>query len=254
MIAFCAAPSSVGLGEGDVQRLEQRLALGVVRDRGGEVARTLRGRRSPRSRAARSASDSGCGRLVVGPLLGGLVQRLVVLVELVFQRLRRRLLAELALAGGRTSVSSAPAMANVDDASSLRSTSVMSERWLAGQRLQVVALQVLGHEVVEPVFALFRRELLDERQALACRGCRRVTCRRSVRWQIGFEPRLQRRRTPAPGRGWRTARGSSCRSPKTCSSMKLTRPNSSSSEFCSGVAVSSSLGAVCQRHASACWR
>ena len=59
-------------------------------------------------------------------------------------------------------------MAKVDEASSFRRTSVMRERWLAGKRLQVVAAQVIGDEVVEPVFALFRRELLHQRHGGWC--------------------------------------------------------------------------------------
>ena len=37
MMAFSAAPSSVALAKAMCERLEQRLALGVVVDRGGEL-------------------------------------------------------------------------------------------------------------------------------------------------------------------------------------------------------------------------
>ena len=60
-------------------------------------------------------------------------------------------------------------MANVDDASSLRRTSVIKAALAGRESLQVVALQVIGDEVVEPVFGLVRRELLEEREARVIR-------------------------------------------------------------------------------------
>ena len=71
------------------------------------------------------------GGLVVRPFLGGFVERLVVLVQFVFERFRGSCFWSFALSRLEMD-SSAPAMANVEDARSLRSTSVMRERWLAG--------------------------------------------------------------------------------------------------------------------------
>ena len=126
------APSA--LSNATSQRLQQRLALGVVRrwTWPGRANCVEVGDLASRC-AARSAVGQRLGRLVVLPFLGGLVERLVVLVELVFERLRRRpASASLALQPVRPCVSSAPAIAKVDEARSLRSTSVISERWLAG--------------------------------------------------------------------------------------------------------------------------
>ena len=66
------------------------------------------------------------------PFLGGFVQRFVILVELLFERLGGLAVsASLALSRFEM-IESAPAIAKVEEASSLRKTSVISERWLAG--------------------------------------------------------------------------------------------------------------------------
>ena len=96
-------------------------------------------------------------------------------------------------------MSSAPAIANVDDASSLRKHERHQCALAGGQRLQIVSAQILRHQVIEPVFAFFRREILDQRQSLRVAAYTAVTCRRSVRWQIGLRRRLKRIETPGPG-------------------------------------------------------
>ena len=88
-------------------------------------------------------------------------------------------------------------MAKVEDASSLRSTSVISERWLAGSACRLSPLQVLGDEVVEPVFALFRRELLHERKPLGVGDVRGdLPAQRAVADRLRAAPSASR--TPAP--------------------------------------------------------
>ena len=72
-----------------------------------------------------------CGRFLIFPFLRGFIQRFVVLVKFFFQRFRGSCLRSLALSRFEIDVS-APAMAKLEEASSLRKTSVISERWLAG--------------------------------------------------------------------------------------------------------------------------
>jgi hypothetical protein len=54
-------------------------------------------------------------------------------------------------------------MAKVDEASSLRSTSVIKAALTGRQSLEIILLQVFGDEMVEPVFAFLRREFLNQR-------------------------------------------------------------------------------------------
>ena len=73
-----------------------------------------------------------------------------------------------------------------------------------------------------------------------------MTCRRSVRWHRGFSRALRRSKT-----FW-SLRCANCsrklfRSPNACSSMKLTRPNNSSKEFCKGRRRKQQFGNVFQR-------
>ena len=79
-------------------------------------------------------------------------------------------------------------------------TSVISVRWPDGKRLQVVAPQVVRHQVVEPVFGLVGRELLDQRQPPCVRDVRRhLAPQRAMAERC--EPALQAWRTPAPASG-----------------------------------------------------
>ena len=110
--------------------------------------------------AARSSAVSGSTTgEVVFPLFGGFLQRFVILIQFVFQGLFGSFLAIFACKRVM-SVLSAPAIANVDEAKSFRSTSVISDRWLAGK-----ACSCRGADsptrVVQAVFVLGRRELLN---------------------------------------------------------------------------------------------
>lgn len=85
-----------GLGEGDLQRLGERLALGVVLDGGGEACEFV---------------EVGCFRfdggpifarkrfdgVAFGPFFGRFIERLVVSVQLLLQRFGGFLLLELSL-------------------------------------------------------------------------------------------------------------------------------------------------------------
>ena len=128
--------------------------------------------RANASRSAISALDGGAvglgerlGGFVLGPFLGGFVQGFVVLVQLVFERFRRLLLSQLGLepVGDRRE--------RAGDGEGGRGQQLAQHQRhqgaLAGrQGLQVVASQVFGNQVVEPVFAFLRGELLHQRQAL----------------------------------------------------------------------------------------
>ena len=122
-----------------------------------DVARRAKSSRSAISAsiAARSASESGVGGFVVVPFLGGFVQRLVVLSSSSSSDSVGSCFCSLALSRFEIDVS-APAMANVEEASSLRRTSVISVRWLAGSAWRFGAAQIFRDEFVEPVFAFFR--------------------------------------------------------------------------------------------------
>ena len=132
MMAFFAAPSSSALAKATAQRLQQGLALGVLVDGGRKLRKRVQ------------IGDLGFDRGAVGgrqrfelvilrPFLRGLVERLVVLVQLLFEPSRAQHRHRASLASGREIDVNAPAMANVEDASNLRSTSVISDRWLAGR-------------------------------------------------------------------------------------------------------------------------
>ena len=99
MIAFCAAPSSVGFVERTVERFEQGLAFSVMRDGRGETREAVQ-IGDLRSMALRSSSDSGSAGVLVGPFLSRFIQGFVVLVEFFFQRFARLLLLQLGLAAG----------------------------------------------------------------------------------------------------------------------------------------------------------
>ena len=85
-----------GLGKGDVQRLKQGLALGIVFDGDSQ--------RGERIEIGNLLFKGGAvclgewlGRFAVAPFLGGFIQGLVILVQFLLQRLCRLLLAELVL-------------------------------------------------------------------------------------------------------------------------------------------------------------
>ena len=189
MMAFCAAPSSAALAKAMSSAFSSALPLALC---SMEVASWAKPSRSAIScsMAARSASESGCGGLVVGPFLGGFVERFVVLVQLLFERFGRFLLAQLGLQPVRDGRQRA------GDGEGGRGQQLAQhqrhQRALAGgQRLQVVALQVVGDQVVEPVFAFFRRELLHQRQALGVGDVGSdLPAQRAV--ADGLQPRLQR--------------------------------------------------------------
>ena len=73
----------LGLGEGDAEGLEQGLALGVVIDRGREPGEGVEVGDLSLQRGTLGLAQ-GLGRVVLAPLLGRLVQRLVILVQCVF--------------------------------------------------------------------------------------------------------------------------------------------------------------------------
>ena len=81
-------------GKGDIERFQKCLAFGVVLNGSGkpgeliEVGDLLLQRCTIAVRKRR-------GGFVVDPLLGGLFERLIVLVQLLFKRFRRLLFAEL---------------------------------------------------------------------------------------------------------------------------------------------------------------
>ena len=81
-MAFFAAPSSAALSNATLQRLQQRLALGVVRDGRRQVAELLEVGDLARQGLAVCVRQRRPAILVV-PFLGRFVQRLVVLVEFV---------------------------------------------------------------------------------------------------------------------------------------------------------------------------
>ena len=70
-------------------------------------------------------------------------------------------------------MSSAPAIANDGRGQELAHDQRHEGALARRERLQIVAAQVLGDEVVEPVFGLVWRELLDERKAPGVRDIRR---------------------------------------------------------------------------------
>jgi len=152
------------LRERDVQRRQQRLALGVVLDRGGEPRELFEIRDLGFDRSAVVGRERR-GRLVFVPLLRGLGQRLVVLAQRVFERVRGLALVEL------RSETPRDVRERACDRESGRGEQLAQhqrhQRSLAGRkRLEVGTPQVFRNEIVEPVFALLRRELLDEWVAL----------------------------------------------------------------------------------------
>ena len=102
---------------------------------------------------------------VLGPLLGRFVEGLVILFELSFQRLLRFLRFEPGLE------STAQSVERARDGESGRGKQFAQdqghERALAlGQGLQIVPAEVVGDQVIEPVFALLRGKRLDDGQPL----------------------------------------------------------------------------------------
>ena len=82
-------------------------------------------------------------------------------------------------------------MAKVDEASSLRSTSVIKAALTGRQSLEIILLQVFGDEMVEPVFAFLRREFLNQRQTLGVGDVGRHLAAQGA-MADRLEPRLER--------------------------------------------------------------
>jgi hypothetical protein len=84
----------LGLGEGDGQRLQQRLALGIVLNGGCQLGEGVEvGDFLLKCPAVVFGKEFN--GFVVGPFLGGFVEGFVVLIQLVFERFGRLLLAQL---------------------------------------------------------------------------------------------------------------------------------------------------------------
>ncbi len=86
-----------GFLHGDGERLQQRFALGVVIDRSGETDEVVEIGDLSLDGGAVSFGKRRNSFVVVSPFLCGFVQRLVVLVEFLFQRFFRVLFTQLRL-------------------------------------------------------------------------------------------------------------------------------------------------------------
>ncbi len=183
------AAEFTGFGKGNVQGLEQCFALGVVIDTGRKLREAVQ--------VSDFAGDGfaifrgeGCTGFVLGPLLSRFVECFVVLAQFLVERLGWLLLFQLALEavghGGQRAGNGEGGRGQ-----KLAQHQRHQRARAGGQRLQVVALQVIGNELIETVFAFFRGELFHQREALGVGDIGRdLTAQGAM--ANGFEPRLQR--------------------------------------------------------------
>ncbi|OIQ71762.1 hypothetical protein GALL_466190 [mine drainage metagenome] len=190
---FLLRPNLVRLGEGDTQRFEQCLPLGIVFDGGRQLGKSVEVGDFLFERPAVGFAER-FGRLVLAPLFGGFVEGFVVLVQLVFQQFGRFLLAQLGLepVGNRSE--------RARDGKCGRGQQLAQHQRHQGalpgwQGLEILPLQVFGYEMVEAVFAFFRGELFHQRQAL---GVRNVGCDLAAQGAVadGLEAGLEHLENP----------------------------------------------------------
>ena len=101
----------------------------------------------------------------VFPLLGSFVERLVIGVKFIFQRLRGFLKAQFfpkAICNRSQRTRDGKGRGCQQFAQHQRHEGALA----GGQRLQIIALQILGNQMVEAVLALLRREFLHQGMAL----------------------------------------------------------------------------------------
>ncbi len=161
-------PDFLCLGEGDVQRLEQGLALGVVLDGSRQMGEGIEVGDFPFDGLAVGVGQHlRCG--VLRPFLRSFVQSLVVLIQFIFERLGGFLLVRLgpqfsfqAIGNGGQGAGDGKGGRSEELAQHQRHQGTLAGR----QCLKIVPLQVFRHQMVEPVFGIFRSELLHQGQAL----------------------------------------------------------------------------------------
>ena len=151
-----------GLGKGDVERLEQGLALGIVIQREREAGELVQ---IGDLRADGGAVGGGqrFGR-IVAPFLGGFVERFVVLIQLVLEAELGFVRLELgfqAVGNGGQRPGDGEGRGGEEFPQHQG-----HQRALAGrQSLEILPPEVIGNEVIELVLALVRIERLDHGMA-----------------------------------------------------------------------------------------
>ena len=151
-------------GETDRQGLEQGFALGIGCDGRGE-----RGEGFEVGDFLRDGGAVGVGKRrgvrIVAPLLSGLGEGFVILIQLLLKGGGRLLWFDLGPQAGRNGFECS------GDGEGGRGEELSQHQrhegaLAGGESDEVVAAEVVGNEAVEPILALLRRELLHQRQAL----------------------------------------------------------------------------------------
>ncbi len=127
-IALQAAPKTDSLGESAVECCQERLPLGIVRDRDGEGAEPLQIDDLLLDRGEVFGGERLDSRRGLFPFFGRFVERFVILIQFIFERLLRLVLGDLRLQSHDERGRARPRWQMWTRPSSFRSTSVIRDR------------------------------------------------------------------------------------------------------------------------------